>query len=123
MFFFAFVLKKKTWPQKKLYFLQILLQAEILIVLCYFLASDSNPISNGSYIFEILVLIETVLRVPRWPVGHAQRRTIVEIIGGDESLHHQPKRQDRVNFWGAPPPRPPPFIFFARYLVSIVLRL
>ena len=53
------------------------------------------------------MLIEAILRVPRWPVGHAQWRTCVEIIGGDESLHHQLKRQDRVNFWGAPLPRPP----------------
>ena len=86
-------------------------------MLCYFLASDSNPISNGSYIFEISVLIEAVLRVPRWPMGHAQWRTFVEIIGGDESLHHQLKRQDRANFWGAEPPRPPPLFFFARYLI------
>ena len=27
------------------------------------------------------MLIEAVLRVPQWPVGHAQRRTFVEIIG------------------------------------------
>ena len=69
------------------------------------------------------MLIEAVLRVPRWPVGHAQWRTFVEIIGGDEPLHRQLKRQDRVNFWGDPPPRLPPLFFFARYLVSKVLRL
>ena len=33
--------------------------------------------------------------------------TFVEIIGGDEALHHQLKRQDRVNFWGVESPRPP----------------
>ena len=38
---------KITWF-KKTVFLQILLQAGILIVLCYFLAFDKNPISNGS---------------------------------------------------------------------------
>ena len=53
MFFFAFVFKKKTKFAKTTVFLQILLQAGILIVLCYFLASDSNPVSNGSYIIEI----------------------------------------------------------------------
>ena len=42
--------------------------------------------------------------------------TFVEIIGGDESLQHQLKRQDCVNFWVAPPPWPPPLFFFARYL-------
>ena len=52
-FFFALVIflnvffSKKTWP-KKTFFSQILLQAGLLIVLCYFLASDSNPISDGS---------------------------------------------------------------------------
>ena len=40
--------KKKTQPQKKCFFLLILLQAGILIVLCYFLASGSNLIFNGS---------------------------------------------------------------------------
>ena len=80
--FFAFVFFKKPCffskkhGLKKTFFLQILLQAGILIVLSYFLASDSNPISNGSYIFEIKVLIEAVLRVPRWLVGHAQWRTL-----------------------------------------------
>ena len=69
------------------------------------------------------MLIEVVLRVLRWPVGHAQWRTFAEIIRGDESLHHQLKRQDRVNFWGVEPPDPPPTFFFARYLVSKVLRL
>ena len=44
--------------------------------------------------------------------------TFVKIIGGNESLHHQLKRQNRVNFWGAEP-----LFFFARYLVSKVLRL
>ena len=52
------------------------------------------------------MLIEAVLRVPRWPMGRAQWRTIVEIIGGDESLHYQLKRQDRVNFWEVEPPPP-----------------
>ena len=71
--FFAFVffkktcffLRKKHVPKKRVFFskkhglkkncffLQILFSAGILIVLCYFLASDSNPISNGSHIFEI----------------------------------------------------------------------
>ena len=69
------------------------------------------------------MLIEAVLRVPRWPVGHAQRRTFVEIIRGDESLHNQLKRQDRVNFWEAEPPDTPPLFFFARYLILKVLRL
>ena len=40
--------QKKTRPKKTVFFLQILLQAGILIVFCYFLASDSNLISNGS---------------------------------------------------------------------------
>ena len=70
------------------------------------------------------MLVEAVLRVPRWPVGHAQWRTIVEISGGDESLHHQIKRRDRVNVWGAPPAQTdPPLFFLARYFVSKVLRL
>ena len=30
-------------------------------------------------------------------MGHAQGCTFAEIISGDESLHHQLKRQDRVN--------------------------
>ena len=42
VFFLPLFLKKKR------FFLQILVQAGILIVLCNFLASDSNPISNGS---------------------------------------------------------------------------
>ena len=36
-----------------------------------------------------------------------QWRTFVEIIGGDELLLHQLKRQDSVNFWGAWPPTTP----------------
>ena len=56
-------------------------------------------------------------------VSEHQWRTFVEIIGGDELLHHQLKRQDRVNFWGLRPPHPPPLFFFARYLVAKVLRL
>ena len=48
-----------------------------------------------------------------------QWRTFVEIIGDDESLQHQLKRQDR----GVSPPEPPPLFFFTRYLVSKVLRL
>ena len=42
---------KKHGLKKSGFFLQILLQAGlliVLIVLCYFLASDSNPISDGS---------------------------------------------------------------------------
>ena len=50
------------------------------------------------------MLIEAVLRLPPWPVGHAQCRTFVEIIKSDESLHHQLTCQDRVNFWGAQTP-------------------
>ena len=69
------------------------------------------------------MLIEAVLKILRWPVDHAQWRTFVEIIGGGESLHHQLKRQDRVNVWGAEPPRHPPLFFFARYLILKVLRL
>ena len=69
------------------------------------------------------MLIEAVLRVPRWPVGHAQWRRIVKIIDGDESLQHYLKRQDRVNFWGLRPPNTPPLLFLARYLVLKVLRL
>ena len=49
-----------------------------------------------------------------------QWRTFVEIIGGDELLQRQLKRQNRVNFWGAPDP---PSLLFARFLVSNVLRL
>ena len=41
-----------------------------------------------------------------------QWRAFVEIIGGDESLQHQLKRQDCVNFWGAKPPRPPTAVLF-----------
>ena len=58
------------------------------------------------------MLIEAVLRVPRGPVGRAQWRTFVEIIRGDESLHHQLKRQNRVNFWGVLPPRLPTSVLF-----------
>ena len=35
-----------------------------------------------------------------------QWRTFVKTIGGDESLQHQLKRHDRVNFWGAFPQTP-----------------
>ena len=49
MFFLpSFTLVFKHGLKKTVFFLQILLQAVILIVLCYFLVSDNNPISNGS---------------------------------------------------------------------------
>ena len=56
--------------------------------------------------------------------GLDQWRTFVEIIGGDESLQHQLKRQDCVNFLvDTPAPRPPPlFYLHVTYLVSKVLR-
>ena len=56
--------------------------------------------------------------------GLDQWRTFVEIIGGDESLQHQLKRQDCVNFLvDTPVPRPPPlFCLHVTYLVSKVLR-
>ena len=45
----VFFQKNMASKKKNVFFLQ----AGIRIVLCYFLASDSNPISNGSYVFEI----------------------------------------------------------------------
>ena len=40
-----------------------------------------------------------ILEVPSYNrgIGSVQWRTFVEISGGDESLQHQLKRQDRVN--------------------------
>ena len=46
------------------------------------------------------------------PSAPNQWRTFVEIVGGDESLQHQLKREDLVNFWGAEPPRPPTAVLY-----------
>ena len=46
--------------------------------------------------------------------SYVQWRTYVEIVGSDELLHHLLNRQDRVNFWGDEPPRPPTAVFLCK---------
>ena len=52
------------------------------------------------YFFHAHSNVQDSLKFPARVVP-TQWRTFVEIVGSHESLHHQLKRQDRDNFWGA----------------------
>ena len=65
---FAFYCLCLFLPRKKLFSLNILLQAEMRIVLCYLMASHCNPMGFN---LQIPSFIVAFLRVRRWVVRYA----------------------------------------------------